>query len=153
MTSCMRSPLPFRLEYAAPESLPSPTTGKLLQVDSKADMWSLGMILHKLLFFRLPYHYSSDSENPSRPTDGKDFADRLEDEILRYRGFKSSSGLVTTFESRRLPRAYLYLLENLLHVKPGTRPSSERVLGAIKEGGVSNIALQFYIITIAYKCL
>lgn len=104
-------------------------------------MWSLGMILHKLLFFRLPYHYSSDSENPSRPTDGKDFADRLEDEILRYRGFKSSSGLVTAFESRRLPRAYLYLLENLLHVKPSTRPSSERVLGAIKEGGVSDAAL------------
>lgn len=43
------------LEYIAPESLPSPQTGLLQQVDSKADMWSLGMILHKLLFFKLPY--------------------------------------------------------------------------------------------------
>lgn len=100
-------------------------------------MWSLGMILHKLLFFRLPYHYCSDTEDVSKPKDGKEFVAKLEDEILRYAGFRSSSALVTTFESRRLPRAYLYLLENLLHVKPVVRPSSERVLVAIKEGGVS----------------
>ncbi|KAH9852573.1 kinase-like protein [Lenzites betulinus] len=124
------------LEYAAPESLPVPSTGQLLQVDSKADMWSLGMILHKLLFFRLPYHYCSDTEDVSKPKDGKEFVAKLEDEILRYAGFRSSSALVTTFESRRLPRAYLYLLENLLHVKPVVRPSSERVLVAIKEGGL-----------------
>lgn len=43
------------LEYSAPESLPSPITGILKETDSKADMWSLGMILHKLLFFKLPY--------------------------------------------------------------------------------------------------
>ncbi|KAI0777737.1 kinase-like protein [Trametes elegans] len=127
------------LEYAAPESLPQPTTGQLLQVDSKADMWSLGMILYKLLFFRLPYRYSSDSEDPSRPKDGKEFADRLEAEILQYPGFKSSSAMTTAFESRRLPRAYLYLLENLLHVKPSVRMSSERVLNAIKEGGLKPI--------------
>ncbi|CDO70618.1 hypothetical protein BN946_scf184748.g15 [Trametes cinnabarina] len=124
------------LEYAAPESLPVPTTGQLLQVDSKADMWSLGMILHKLLFFRLPYRYSSDCEDPSRPKDGKEFADRLAAEILRYPGFKSSQSMVTTFESRRLPRAYLYLLENLLHVKPSVRMSAERVLNAMKEGSL-----------------
>ncbi|KAI0360616.1 kinase-like protein [Trametes cingulata] len=124
------------LEYAAPESLPDPTTGKLLQVDSKADMWSLGMILHKLLFFRLPFRHTSDCEDPSRPKDGKEFADRLEAEILGYPGFKSSSAMVAAFESRRLPRAYLYLLENLLHVKPAVRMSAERVLNAIKEGGL-----------------
>ncbi|KAL7284149.1 hypothetical protein ACG7TL_001430 [Trametes sanguinea] len=122
------------LEYAAPESLPVPTTGQLLQVDSKADMWSLGMILHKLLFFRLPYRYTSDCEDPSRPKDGKEFADKLAAEILRYPGFKSSQSMVTSFESRRLPRAYLYLLENLLHVKPPVRMSAERVLNAMKEG-------------------
>ncbi|KAH9896927.1 kinase-like domain-containing protein [Cubamyces lactineus] len=124
------------LEYAAPESLPVPSTGQLLQVDSKADMWSLGMILHKLLFFRLPYRYSSDCEDPSRPKDGKEFADRLEAEILRYPGFKPTPSMVTAFESRRLPRAYLYLLENLLHVKPAVRMSSERVMNAIKEGSL-----------------
>jgi serine/threonine protein kinase len=47
------------LEYASPESLPSPQTGILAQMDSKSDIWSLGMILHKLLFFHLPYTYAS----------------------------------------------------------------------------------------------
>ena len=102
-------------------------------------MWSLGMILHKLLFFRLPYRYSSDCDDPSRPKDGKEFADRLEDEILRYPGFRHTPPMVTAFESRRLPRAYLYLLENLLHVKPTVRMSSERVMNAIKEGSVSDL--------------
>ncbi|KAI0674365.1 kinase-like protein [Trametes maxima] len=124
------------LEYAAPESLPVPSTGMLLQVDSKADMWSLGMILYKLLFFRLPYRYSSDAEDPSRPKDGKEYADRLEAEIQNYPGFKRSPTMTATFESRRLPREYLILLENLLHVKPAVRMSSERVLVAIKEGGM-----------------
>src|ERR1700730_15187964 len=45
---------PPSLEYASPESLPSPATGFLSSVDSKSDMWSLGMISHKMLFFRLP---------------------------------------------------------------------------------------------------
>ena len=45
----------LRLEYTSPESLPSPHMGLLQQIDSKSDMWSLGMILHKLLFFKLPY--------------------------------------------------------------------------------------------------
>ncbi|KAI0646363.1 kinase-like protein [Trametes meyenii] len=124
------------LEYAAPESLPVPSTGKLLQVDSKADMWSLGMILYKLLFFRLPYRYSSDAEDPSRPKDGKEYADRLEAEIQNYPGFKRSPSMTAAFESRRLPREYLMLLENLLHVKPAVRMSSERVLGAIRESGM-----------------
>lgn len=43
-----------RLEYSSPESVPSPN-GVLHDVNSKSDMWSLGMILHKLLFFKLPY--------------------------------------------------------------------------------------------------
>ncbi|KAI8986914.1 kinase-like protein [Trametes punicea] len=124
------------LEYAAPESLPVPTTGQLLQVDSKADMWSLGMILHKLLFFRLPYRHSSDCEDPSIPKDRKEFADKLTAEILRYPGFKSTASLATAFESRRLPRAYLYLLENLLHVRPAVRMSAERVLSAFKDGSL-----------------
>ena len=47
----------LRLEYTSPESLPSPLTGLLQQIDSKSDMWSLGMILHKLLFFKLPYRW------------------------------------------------------------------------------------------------
>lgn len=131
----------YSLEYSAPESLPVPTTGQLLQVDSKADMWSLGMILHKLLFFRLPYRHTSDNDDPSRPKDGREYTDRLEAEILSYPGFRSSTTLVDAFESRRLPQAYLMLLEKLLHIKPALRPSSERVLGVIKDGGVRTYLL------------
>ncbi|CCM00802.1 uncharacterized protein FIBRA_02844 [Fibroporia radiculosa] len=127
------------LEYSSPESLPSPT-GILMQVDSKSDMWSVGMILHKLLFFRLPYPHASDgSANDQR--DERDTADMLESEVQTYAGFKSTNALVTAFESRRLPRAYLVLLESLLNVTPPARPSSERVLAAIREGRLDPLPL------------
>ncbi|KAH9941311.1 kinase-like protein [Epithele typhae] len=124
------------LEYSAPESLPEPSTGRLLQVDSKADMWSLGMILHKLLFFRLPFRHTSDNDDPSRPKDGQEYSDELEAEILAYKGFKSSASHMNTFEPRRIPKAYLLLLETLLNVKPSGRPTSDRVLSVIQEGGL-----------------
>jgi serine/threonine protein kinase len=80
------------LEYTSPESLPSPHTGLLQQVDSKADMWSLGMVLHKLLFFKLPYKYASDGEgNESGDMVGEDGEEgkmkRLEREVLGYSGY------------------------------------------------------------------
>jgi hypothetical protein len=61
-------------------------------------MWSLGMILHKLLFFRLPYRYASDGDrDPSIGVNGRGGApdsgvrdeeklERLEKEVLRYAG-------------------------------------------------------------------
>ena len=97
------------LEYTAPETLPSPETGLLQQVGSKADMWSLGMILHKLLFFKLPYRYVHNSFFPStsesrdihsryaaegdangepisRNEEGEKL-ERLEKEVLNYPGY------------------------------------------------------------------
>ncbi|KAJ6608301.1 kinase-like protein [Mycena sp. CBHHK59/15] len=122
------------LEYTSPESLPSPRTGLLQQVDSKADMWSLGMILHKLLFFKLPYRYASDGDVHGSKVREADKMDRLENEVLNYPGFKSTQTLALQFEARCLPRAFLVLLEGLLHVVPSGRPSCERVLTAIREG-------------------
>lgn len=76
----------FSLEYASPESLPS-SSGVLAQIDSKADMWSLGMILHKLLFFKLPYKHASDStEKADSKVDGKATMDLLEKEVHEYPG-------------------------------------------------------------------
>jgi len=78
------------LEYTSPESLPSPQTGLLQQIDSKADMWSLGMILHKLLFFRLPYRYASDDAdedgNLGSPVEEGEKMTLLEREIQSYSG-------------------------------------------------------------------
>ncbi|KIP06309.1 hypothetical protein PHLGIDRAFT_107158 [Phlebiopsis gigantea 11061_1 CR5-6] len=129
------------LEYASPESLPNPS-GILSQIDSKADMWSLGMILHKLLFFQLPYKHASDStEKVDSKVDGKATMELLQKEVHDYPGFKSSRNLETTFSSRRLPSSFLVLLETLLHVTASKRPSSERVVTAIREGRVGHFML------------
>ncbi|KAJ7096638.1 kinase-like domain-containing protein [Mycena belliarum] len=127
------------LEYTAPETLPSPRTGLLQPVDSKADMWSLGMILHKLLFFKLPYQYASDGEALGSKVGEGEKMDRLENEVLNYPGFKSNQTLVMQFETRHMPRAFLVLLEGLLHVAPAGRPSCERVSTAIRDGRLDPI--------------
>ncbi|PPR01919.1 hypothetical protein CVT24_001258 [Panaeolus cyanescens] len=142
-SSTTRSGNTGTLEYTAPESLPSPT-GVLRQIDSKADMWSLGMILHKLLFFKLPYRYAAvgdaNGEPVSRTEEGEKM-DRLEKEVQDYPGFKSTPALVTGFETRRLPRSFLVLLENLLHKAPAGRPSCDRVVTAIREGKFDPLAI------------
>jgi hypothetical protein len=50
--------------------------------------------------------------------------------------FKSTQSFALQFEARRLPRAFLVLLEGLLHVVPSGRPSCERVSTAIRDGMV-----------------
>ncbi|KAJ3744375.1 kinase-like domain-containing protein [Lentinula detonsa] len=145
------------LEYTAPESLPSPVTGRLQGIDSKADMWSLGMVLHRMLFFKLPWRYSTDgvgqdsdiptgtgplnatSPNPPkvrRPParDEAEKMDRLEEELLAYPGFRSTPALVEAFEGRKLPRAILVLLENLLNPVPSKRPTCKKVKSAVRDG-------------------
>ena len=56
--------------------------------------------------------------------------------IISLFRFKSNPNLVSAFEARKLPRAFLVLLENLLNKTPSIRPSSERVATAIREGKV-----------------
>jgi hypothetical protein len=109
-------------------------------------MWSLGMILHKLIFFRLPYRWAAYGDRPglygadarsADDDDGKDAdMDRLEREVSSYPGFKSTPRLETQFVSRRLSRSYLVLLESLLNIAPASRPSCEKVLAALHLGKV-----------------
>jgi len=126
-------------------------------------MWSLGMILHKILFFRLPYQYAADGDEGSNPggANERDKMAQLEREIQTYSGsvsfivlaagtgahisdtrFKPSATLGTTFGTRRLPRAYVVLLESLLNVNPFARPACERVLSAIRERRVGLNGMQ-----------
>ncbi|KAL1676459.1 kinase-like domain-containing protein [Schizophyllum commune] len=132
------------LEYTSPESLPSPQTGLLGSIDSKTDMWSLGMLLHKILFFRLPYRFSSDGSGAagdSKMGEGEKM-DRLQAEVLGYQGFKSTPVHSTAFKARRLPRAYLILLESLLNPSPSGRPSCEKVVSAVRMGQVCPVSLR-----------
>jgi serine/threonine protein kinase len=101
-------------------------------------MWSLGMILHKMLFFKLPYRYATEGE--ATAYDETDKMDKLEQEILGYTGFRSTSTLATSFESRRLPRSFLILLEGLLSINPSLRPSCERIVSAMREGRFDPVA-------------
>ena len=104
------------------------------------------MILHKLLFFRLPYRWAaygdrpglggSDAKSSDEDEESGDDTDRLEREVSSYPGFKSTARLETLFTSRRLPRSYLVLLESLLNVTPAARPTCEKVLAALHLGKV-----------------
>ena len=58
--------------------------------------------------------------------------------------FKSTQELEVKFKTRRLSKNFLGLLENLLHIIPSVRPSSERVLMGIDEGKVGRC--------LAFKC-
>ena len=58
--------------------------------------------------------------------------------------FKSNPNLVSGFEARKLPRAFLVLLENLLNKTPLVRPSSERVAKAIRDGKVCCCGFFFF---------
>jgi hypothetical protein len=104
------------------------------------------MILHKLIFFRLPYRWAaygdrpgldgSDANSLNEDDERGDDTDRLEREVSSYPGFKSTARLETLFTSRRLPRSYLVLLESLLNVSPAARPTCEKVLAALHLGKV-----------------
>ncbi|GFZ49125.1 hypothetical protein JCM24511_06875 [Saitozyma sp. JCM 24511] len=107
------------MEYMAPETLVTDSHGMYRPSDSHADMWSLGMILHKLLFLHLPYG------------DTDDF-DALHAEILRYPGFIPTPELIESCERRHIPRDLLLLLSKLVNVNPEARPTAERVRTAIR---------------------
>ncbi|WWC59167.1 uncharacterized protein I303_101715 [Kwoniella dejecticola CBS 10117] len=107
------------MEYMAPETLMQDLQGNWRPSDSHADMWSLGMILHKMLFLHLPY------------PDTEDF-DELHKEILSYPGFKPSSEIIQSLERRHIPRDLLILLSKLESLVPEERPGAEKVRAGLK---------------------
>ncbi|KAJ9099286.1 hypothetical protein QFC21_004167 [Naganishia friedmannii] len=103
------------LHYLAPETISPDPTGHWREWDTKADIWSLGLILHKLLFFRLPYAETESYEE-------------LGEMIHRYPGFKATTEIKTSFSKRGLPLGLLTLLEELTNVVPSKRPSMQKVV-------------------------
>ena len=87
------------------------------------------MILHKLIFFRLPYPDLDPSD-----------VNGIEREVLAYLGWKVATdpSVIASCKRRGLPRELLILLEGLLSTNPRERPSSDRVLKALTEGTVSS---------------
>ncbi|KAA1085568.1 putative serine/threonine-protein kinase iks1 [Puccinia graminis f. sp. tritici] len=130
------------LDWVPPESLKKdPKTGKLIEVTQKGDLWQLGLVLHCLCFFRLPYTHSED-------------IDLLKDEIIKYPGFLideypaeqgSTKRKMNNYETGHhhhqqqhssrsdLPRGMLELLSDLLCLDPRLRPSCERVLRSLEK--------------------
>jgi serine/threonine protein kinase len=61
------------LDYLAPESLLDSSDGRPRQHTASLDLWALGLVLHLLIFFRLPYTQIED-------------VDELTEEIKAYPG-------------------------------------------------------------------
>ncbi|GAA5824661.1 hypothetical protein JCM11251_005293 [Rhodosporidiobolus azoricus] len=134
------------LAYTPPESfLLDPKTGKLPSPDRATDQWALGLILHLLCFFALPWRNAGE-EGDTR---------ELEREIRAYRGFypsdvlppfspKPSPPLSSTSSSptfplppilltqrHDLPHSLLLLLSSLINLSPSLRPGCEKVERAL----------------------
>ncbi|CED83585.1 kinase-like protein [Phaffia rhodozyma] len=117
-------------EYCSPGSFTVDADGNLLELGNESDLWSLGMILHKIIFFNLPYSQTEDF-------------DLLEKEIMAYPGFNPTPELVANFERRGLPPELLFILAGLLTTDPGRRLSCKKVLH-ILEVGLSKETLRHY---------
>ncbi|GAA5821418.1 hypothetical protein JCM10212_002337 [Sporobolomyces blumeae] len=110
------------LEYTPPEAWNvEKATGRLATPDRAMDMWALGLILHLLCFFTLPYHETEELT-------------LLEREIRSYRGFHPSDIQSLDHGTRHdVPRSVLRLLSKLIHVDPSERPTCDKVLKALRE--------------------
>lgn len=124
-TSRKRSGNTGTMEYMPPETFhEDPKSGKLEELSSKADIWSLGMILHLLIFLKLPYRQVED-------------LDQLRVEMLSYRGFdlnKENVNLNPPGASRLL----LGILKRTLSLEPIKRPSCPEILKAIQIGSFTS---------------
>ncbi|OXG89058.1 other/IKS protein kinase [Cryptococcus neoformans A2-102-5] len=116
------------MEYMAPETLVQDSEGRFRPSDSHADMWSLGMILYKMMFLKLPYEEC-------------DNYDVLRAQIISYKGFLPDGSLLQNLQRRHIPQRFVFLLKKLLDIHPEKRPSAEKtrsVLADIKHHSNQN---------------
>ncbi|CAD6893881.1 unnamed protein product [Tilletia laevis] len=111
------------MDFMAPEAIfPDRLTGELQELTSKSDVWSLGMILHLCVFFRLPYRHSDD-------------IDRLREEMERYRGYSVRDE--RNMNRARVPPTLSMLLHRMLDRNPAHRPSCEEIVGVLASASAS----------------
>ncbi|GAA5846636.1 hypothetical protein JCM3766R1_005793 [Sporobolomyces carnicolor] len=110
------------LAYTAPEAFQrDEKTGKLTAPNRATDAWGLGLILHLLCFFTLPYRQYDDCV-------------RLEDEIRSYKGFFPADADASHHGARHdIPESLLRLIAKLVNVRPSERPTCDKILLALAE--------------------
>ncbi|WFC97741.1 putative serine/threonine-protein kinase iks1 [Malassezia yamatoensis] len=108
------------IEYMAPEAVLPDANGHFQEITSKADIWSLGVLFHLLVFFELPYTQVDDFET-------------LRKDIVNFRDFKENinkRGLHRRFAT--VDPILTDLLAEMLHVNPQKRPSCPAILAALE---------------------
>lgn len=103
------------LEYMAPETI-VPHEGQLAELTSKADIWSLGILLYTLIFFDLPYTQVAD-------------INILQHEISSFHSFEETlhrRGLHCRY--KHINPTFVHLLKRMLQVNPHQRPSCQEIL-------------------------
>ncbi|KAK0569067.1 putative serine/threonine-protein kinase iks1 [Tilletia horrida] len=105
------------MDFMAPEAIfPDPITGQLQELTSKSDIWSLGMILHLCVFFRLPYRNSDD-------------IDQLRAEMEAYPGYSAEEA--RSMHRARVPQTVSLLLSRMLDRNPSHRPTCAEILAML----------------------
>ncbi|KAL0085890.1 kinase-like domain-containing protein [Phycomyces blakesleeanus] len=128
------------LEFMAPEHVALDPQGKnRVEYSSKADMWSLGMVLYYLCYSRLPYSNVDD-------------VDILRNEILAFKEVKFPKsrfdvynghennidpGMVEAIRQQTIspdiPQEMKILIRMLLSTDPNKRPSCEEILSKLRQ--------------------
>lgn len=106
------------MEYMPPEVFQQ-HNGVLAELSSKADIWSLGILFHLLLFFELPYAQVDD-------------IDLLREEILTFTNLSDKirmRGLSKRFD--RIHPSLAQLMMSMLDIDPQRRPTCHEILHAL----------------------
>lgn len=110
--------------------------GNLSEFTTKADIFSMGMILHFLIFGKLPYSISTssiteESINTIGSGSGVDFL-KLRQEVCEFKGFNIDSNYNnnnSVFIKRNdIPISIFKLLEKMLDPEPERRPDASDIL-------------------------
>ncbi|KAI9297447.1 kinase-like protein [Neoconidiobolus thromboides FSU 785] len=119
------------LEFMAPELIKIDNTGTYIgDHSSKADMWSLGMVLYYLCYSQLPYRQIDD-------------IDILKDEILAFKEIESFPDDIN--KCPRIPTSFKQLIVLLLSSQPNKRPDAQDILKQANEVNFEKLIPGMYV--------